>query len=89
MNEGQMQQKHVNDIRDVFAPPAVITSDVATGPSTFKCTSTAVTQEDAGNTVPDTSSFEKPMISTLVTEQHEVPQPLGMPEVSVVSAQQS
>lgn len=33
MDGGQMQRKHVDHIRKVFAPPAVITSEVATGPS--------------------------------------------------------
>ena len=87
MNVGQMQQKHVDHIRDVFAPPAVITSDVATGPSTVECTSTAVTQGNAGNTVPDANSFEELMTSTLVTEQHEVPHPTNAGRV--FSAQQS
>lgn len=62
----------------------MITSDVATGPFTVECTSIAVTQEDGRNTVPDTNGFEEPMTSTLVTEQLEVPHPLGMPDVSSV-----
>ena len=79
-----MQRKHVDHIQDVFAPPALITTVVATGPSTVESTSRAVPQEDVENTVPDTNSFEKPMTPTLVAEQHEVPHSSGRPYVSSV-----
>ena len=79
-----MQRKHVDHIQDDFAPPAVITTVVATGPSTVESTSRAVPREDAGNTVPDTNSFEEPMTPTQVTEQDEVPHSSGRPYVSSV-----
>ena len=56
---GQMQRKHVDHIRDVFAPPAVIIS-CNTGLSTVEFTSRVVPQEDSGNAVPDTNSSEEP-----------------------------
>ena len=76
---GQMQLK--NHIRQVLAPPAVVTSAVATGPSTVRSTSRVVPREDAGNMVLNTSSFEELMTPTLVTEQHEVPHSSEMSSV--------
>ena len=79
-----MQRKHVDHIQDVFAPPVVITTVAATGPSIVESASRAVPREDAENTVPDTNSFEEPMMPTLVAEQHEVPHSSGRPYVSSV-----
>ena len=42
MDGGQMKRKHVDHIREVFAPPAVVTSEVATGPSIVESASRAV-----------------------------------------------
>ena len=36
MDGGQMQRKHADHIRKLLTPPAVITSEVATGPSTVE-----------------------------------------------------
>ena len=55
-----MQWKHVDHIRELFAPPAVITSEEATGPSTVE-SSRAVPLEDVGDAVPDTNHVEDSM----------------------------
>ena len=76
-----MQWKHVDHIREVFTPPAVITSVVATGPSTVWSASRAVPQEDVGDEVPDTNHVEDSMP---VMELPEVPPPSEMPDVPSV-----
>ena len=76
-----MQRKHVDYIQEVFTPPAVITSEVATGPSTFQSASRAVPQEDAGNEVPGTNHVEDSMP---VMELPEVPPPSEMPDMPSV-----
>ena len=63
-----MQRKHVDHIRELFTPPAVITSEVATGPSTFE----SVPLEDVGDAVPDINHAEDSMP---VMEPPEVPPP--------------
>ena len=81
MDGGQMQRKHVNHIRKVFTPPAVITSEIASGPSTVESASRAVPREDAGHEVSDTNIVEDSMP---VTEPPKVPHPSEMPDVPSV-----
>ena len=81
MDGGQMQRKHVDHIGEVFTPPAVITSEVATGPSTIQSASRAVPREDAGDEMPDTNHVEDSMP---VTEPPEVPPPSEVPDVPSV-----
>lgn len=90
LDGGQMQRKHVDHIREAFAPPVVITSD-DTGSSTVEFTSRAVPQEDAGNAVPDSNSSEESTSSlvvetapTRVSEQPESPHSSGTPDVASV-----
>ena len=80
MDGGQMQRKHVDHIRELFTPPAVITSEVATGPSTVE-SSRAVPLEDVGDAVPDTNQVEDSMP---VMEPPEVPPPSEVPDVPSV-----
>ena len=80
MDGGQMQRKHVDHIRELFTPPAVITSEVATGPSTVE-SSRAVPLEDVGDAVPDPNQVEHSMP---VTEPPEVPPPSEVPDVPSV-----
>ena len=73
LDGGQMQQKHVDHIREVFPPSAGKASEVAAGPSTVGSAARAVPQEDAVDAVPDTASVEDSLTPTLVTEQPEIP----------------
>ena len=73
MDGGQIQRKHVEHIREGFAPSAVMASEVSTGPSTVESTARVVPREDAVHEVPDTASVEDSMTPTLVTEQPEIP----------------
>ena len=68
-----MQRKHVDHIRELFAPSAGKPSEVATGPSTVGSAARAVPREDAVDELPETASVEDSMTPTLVTEQPKIP----------------